>query len=85
MILHPSQLKGIPFVFRNVHGTEDPAPLNKFLLDEDCVYILKRCYQDNTKNELADDECVMKNFFGSAGIGKRVLGEISDEMWEAMD
>jgi len=54
-------------------------------LDEDCVYILKRCYQDNTKNELADDECVMKNFFGSAGIGKRVLGEISDEMWEAMD
>ena len=79
------QLKGIPFVFRDVHNTDNPAPLNHYLLDGDCAFVLKRCYEDNTKEELAEDEEIMNNFFGSQAVGKSELAKIGKEVWDHMN
>ena len=83
-ISFPIQLKGIPFTFRDVHNSENPAPLNQYLLDDDCAYVLKRCYDGFTKEELTNDEEIMNNFFGSFEAGKAMLAKISDEVWEHM-
>ena len=79
------QLRGIPFVFRNVNDSEHPKPLNSHLLDEDCVYVLKRCYEGFTKKELAMDEDAMTSFFGSVELGRSVLGTVTDEHWDSLE
>jgi hypothetical protein len=62
-----------------------PCPLNKFLLDDDCVYVLKRCYFNYSKDELIQDEEVMVNFFGSAEKGKEILINVSNAEWDSME
>lgn len=81
------QLKGIPFVHRHTvyRDADKPVPLNKYLLDDDCTYVLKRCYCNSSKNELMQDDEIMKNFFGSAKKGKEVLGEMSEGEWNNME
>lgn len=79
------KLKGIPFIFRDVHNTDNPLALNQYLLDDDCTYVLKRCYQENTKDEITEDEEIMKDFFGSSTVGKAALNKITQEVWDNMD
>lgn len=66
----------------NGKGTE---PLNKYLLDDDCVYILKRCYSSSTKEEILQDEETVANFFGSAEKGQQLLSALSQTQWDAME
>lgn len=54
-------------------------------MNEDCAYILKKCYQDNTKKELMENEEVMRNFFGSAQEGKKTLESLGENVWESME
>ena len=79
------KLKGIPFIFRDVHNTDNPLALNQYLLDDDCTYVLKRCYQENTKDEITEDEEIMNDFFGSSTVGKAALNKITQEVWDNMD
>ena len=81
------KLKGIPFVLRDINYLQEgkPSPLNKFLLDDDCAYVLKRCYCNYSKDELIQDEEVMTNFFGSAKKGKEILTNMSGAEWDSME
>jgi len=81
------KLKGIPFVPRHIvyRKGDEHFPLNKFLLDDDCVYVLKRCYCNHTKDELMHDHDIMINFFGSNETGKKVLGGMSEGEWNSME
>lgn len=80
------KLKGIPFVFQGRKGDEKSAePLNKYLLDDDCVYILKRCYYESTKEDLLEHDEVMVNFFGSSEKGQEILGTVSQTQWDEME
>lgn len=72
-------------MFRSVQNSQDPRPLNDYLLNDDCACILKKCYQNNTKTELVDDEEVMENFFGSIEVGKETLQNWTDDEWDTME
>ena len=88
MIIHHSfchtfQLRGIPFVFRNTNYlSNEKVPLNKFLLDDDCTFVLGRCYSNNSKEELMEDEDIMTDFFGSPQKGKEILTHITKSEWD---
>ena len=73
-------------MFQGRKGDEKSAePLNKYLLDDDCVYILKRCYYESTKEDLLEDDEVMVNFFGSSEKGQEILGTVSQTQWDEME
>lgn len=79
------QLKGIPFVFRSVYNEDNPCALNAYLLDEDCVHLMKHCYKPCTKEDLYNSDDIMINFFGSAEYGKDVLSKVTEEHWTSME
>lgn len=68
------------FVFRQ--AIHDKMALNEYLLDKDCLYFLKKCFQDNTMEELTGDKEVMSAFFGTAARGWAVMEHITAEDWE---
>jgi hypothetical protein len=60
-------------------------PLNTYLLDDDCVYILKRCYVGVSKEDIINCEEIMMNFFGSVQVGQDALAKVTKEEWDNMD
>jgi hypothetical protein len=62
--------------------TKDTKPLNYHFLDVDVVKVLRNCYSVFDKAALMDDDEVMGQFFGSATVGRNILGEIDDDDWE---
>ena len=60
-------------------------PLNTYLLDDDCVYILKRCYVGVAKEDITNSDEIMTNFFGSVQVGQNALAKVSKEQWDNMD
>jgi hypothetical protein len=61
---------------------DDEKPVNYYLLDIDCLLLLRSIYSTATKEELVADENIMQSFFGSEQIGQRVLGNLSKLAWE---
>ena len=54
-------------VFREVHYADEPKSLNYYLMDKDCVAILKRMYGGDdgyTKQELMEYGDLLTNVFG---------------------
>ncbi len=72
------------FVFKFPNEDEIEKPLNHYLLDYDCVVLLRTVYSDQTKEVLAEDEAIMTNFFGSHEAGARVLKNVSHYKWESI-
>lgn len=72
------------FVFKLPDEKEIEKPLNHYLLDWDCVVLLRMIYSDETKENLAADEEVMSNFFGTLDIGAKVLKNVSNFRWESI-
>jgi hypothetical protein len=69
------------FMFRNVHNTDNPKPLNCHLMDKDCVVILKRMYggeDGSNKQELMEFGDLLTNFFGCEEKDKDVLEAMDD-------
>lgn len=72
------------FVFKLPDEDEIEKPLNHYLLDWDCVVLLRTVYSNEPKEVLAEDEDVMTNFFGSPEIGAKVLKNVSNFKWESI-
>ena len=69
------------YAFRSAFSN-DPKPMNHFLLDEDCAKVLATLYADYSKDDLMDDNEIMTNFFGSSEMGKDYLGNMDEDQWE---
>ena len=55
------------FIFCNDHHADKPMPLNYYLMDKNCVAMLKRMYggdDGSTKQDLMDYGGLITNFFG---------------------
>ena len=72
------------FQFRSSDENDVGKPLNHYLLDWDCVVLLRNIYSEATKDELMEDEDIMTQFFGSQGCGKDVLNNISQLKWDSI-
>lgn len=72
------------FAFKLPNEDDVEKPLNHFLLDWDCVVLLRTVYSEETKEVLAEDEDVMTNFFGSGEAGAKILKNVSDFKWESI-
>jgi hypothetical protein len=76
------------FVFRKVHYADEPKSLNYYLMDKDCVAILKKMYgSDNgsTKQDLMEYGGLLTNIFGCEEKGKEVLEAVDDYIWDVLD
>ncbi len=76
------------FVFRKVHYADEPKSLNYYLMDKDCVAMLKKMYgSDNgsTKQDLMEYGDLLTNIFGCEEKGKEVLEAVDDYIWDVLD
>ena len=76
------------FVFRKVHYEDEPKPLNYYLMDKDCVAMLKKMYggdDGSTKQDLLEYGDLLTNFFGCEEKGKEVLEAVDDYIWDMLD
>jgi hypothetical protein len=76
------------FVFHKVHYADEPKSLNYYLMDKDCVAMLKKMYggdNDSTKQDLMEYGDLLTNFFGCEEKGKEVLEAVDDYIWGMLD
>jgi hypothetical protein len=76
------------FVFHKVHYAGEPKPLNYYLMDKDCVAMLKKMYggdNGSTKQDLMEYGDLLTNFFGCEEKGKKVLEAVDDYIWDMSD
>jgi hypothetical protein len=76
------------FVFRKVHYEDDPKPLNYYLMDKDCVAMLKKMYggdDGSTKQDLLEYGDLLTIFFGCEEKGKEVLEAVDGYIWDMLD
>lgn len=59
-------------------------PLNHYLLDWDCVVLLRHVYSEASKYDLLNDIDIIEMFFGSKSVGEQVLMNISDFKWNSI-
>ena len=71
-------------MFRRAHTSNDTSHLSHFLLDDDVVLLLKPMYSSVEKDDVVADEEIMINFFGSAVLGGKIIGEMTTEQWDDM-
>ncbi len=74
--------------FRKVHYADEPKSLNYYLMDKDCVAMLKRMYggdNGSTKQDLMEYGDPLPNFFGCEEKGKEVLEDVGDYTWDMLD
>jgi hypothetical protein len=77
-------------VFREVHYADEPKSLtlNYYLMDKDCVAMLKRMYggdNGSTKQDLVEYGDLLPNFFGCEEKGKEVLEAVDNYTWDMLD
>ncbi len=63
------------FVFHKVHYADEPKPLKYYLMDKDCVAMLKKMYggdNGSIKQDLMEYGDHLTNFFGREEKGKEV-------------
>ena len=46
------------------------------------VKLIKRAFKGYQKEELSKNKAVMKAFFGSVDVGRRVMDSIADSQWK---
>ena len=66
----------------------EPKPLNYYLMDKDCVAMLKKMYGGNngsTKQDLMEYGDLFTNFFGREKKGKEVLEAVDNYIWDMSD
>ena len=73
----------IPFLLRRI-VTDSPHPLNKYLLDRDVIWLVKRSYSDSSIKDVVEESDILECFFGSAKAGKQALQDVTEEEWEEM-
>jgi hypothetical protein len=76
------------FVFREVHYADEPKSLNYFLMDKDCVAMLKRVYggdDGSTMQDLMEYGDLLTTFFGCEEKGKEVLEAVNDYTWDMLE
>lgn len=80
------ETQGFKFVSPNESdvGLPQGQPLNYYLLDWDCVVLLRNIYSETTKEDLMDNEEIMNQFFGSIDGGEAVLSNVSQMKWESI-
>jgi hypothetical protein len=64
-----------------MHYADEPKSLNYYLIDKDCVAMLKRMYRgddDSTKQDLMEYGDHLTNFFGCEEKGKEVFEAVDD-------
>lgn len=76
--------ESVAFRAEGATQTETNKPLNDYLLDYDVIVLLRMIYSTATKEELMEDEEIMKNFFGSAENGRSVLSGVSAFKWDGI-
>ncbi len=88
LCLDEKHIRSEKFVFRKVHYADEPKSLNYYLIDKDCVAMLKKMYgSDNgsTKQDLMEDGDLLTNIFGCEEKGKEVLEAVDDYIWDVLD
>ena len=61
------------------------VPISRFAKDEDIPRLLFKMYcETDTKEQLAGNKELMKQFFGSAQKGFKIMNQLSDKEWEAL-
>ena len=53
----------VPFLLRRV-VTDSPHPLNKYLLDRDVMWLVKRSYSDSSIKDVVEDSDILECFLG---------------------
>ena len=64
--------------------TDDPKPVNWYLLDTDTAVILKQVYYESDKCDLEEDKYIMIAFLGTLEHGQEVLRAHSEIAWKNM-
>ena len=76
------------FVFRKVQYADEPKSLNYYLMDNDCVAMLKRMYgcdDVSTKQDLMEYGDLHTSFFGCEEKGKEVMKAVDGYTWDMLD
>ncbi len=69
------------FVFHEAHYADEPKSLNYYLMDKDCVAMLKRMYRGDdgfTMQDRIEYGDLLTNFFGCEEKGKEVLEAVDN-------
>lgn len=80
---------GIP-IFINKGDVTPPnvVSLNHYLIDEDCVTVMKRTFEGvDTKQDLMDSEFrddILASIYGDTETGLQVIGGMIDELYDAL-
>ena len=72
----------------SAHYADEPKPLNYYLMDKDCVAMLKKMYDGDdgsTKQDLMEYGDLLTNFFGREEKGKKVLEAMDDNTLDMLD
>jgi hypothetical protein len=67
---------------------DEPKSLNYYLMDNDCVAMLKRMYGSDdvsTKQDLMEYGDLHTSFFGCEEKGKEVLKAVDGYTWDMLD
>lgn len=62
--------------------SDDPKPLNHYLLDLDVAKILRALGGYELKEELMEEEEVLTDFYGTPEFGREFLESLAEEDWE---
>jgi hypothetical protein len=75
-------------VFREVNYANEPKSLNYYLMDKDCVAMLRRMYggdDGSTKQDLMECGDLLSNFIRCEEKGKEVLEAVDNYTWDMLN
>ena len=73
----------VSFAFHRDASEAEPAPLSRYVLDEDVVQVVKIMYaQQHKKEDVLDNDDLLERFFGDADRGRSLL---EFEAWGSQD
>ena len=73
------------FVLNSIEVYGKSVPISKFAKAEDIPRLLFKLYcETDTKDCLAGNTKLMKQFFGSAQKGSKIMNQLFDKEWEAL-
>jgi hypothetical protein len=80
---------GIPFFVNKGEATPQLSlPLSHYLLNEECVTVMKRIFENcDTKEELFNNdytELILSTVFGDATVGNEIVSGIFDELYNEL-
>jgi hypothetical protein len=72
----------VSFAFHRDVSEAQPSPLSRYVVDDDVVQVVKLMYAQHEKEDILDNDDLLKSFFGDADRGRSLL---EFEAWGPQD